>query len=409
MVHQLPVGAKDLLPLDVLQKQWIEQRLQQTFQAWGYQKIITPTIEKLESLTAGGAVHPQAVIQLQGEEGEILGLRPEFTASIARAYAARLVHNFPQRLYYNANVFRAGIFRKGTATQETFQAGVELLGIDGLADSEILLLLADCLTQIKLTDWQMVLGHAGLTTALLDIFPISDRVKIRNCFAHLDRVELAQIADQQVWKSLAIDLLQLRGKPLEVLSKLEKLLAKIQIDYSQWWDANSELVLRETSHLRSLLLLWQNMGLPDCITLDLSLIQPFDYYTGIVFEVVSEYQAIAQGGRYDQLLGLYHPKGLSHPGIGFCLNLENLKKVSAAHLPDQISACACLVVPESADYVQIAFAHAAKLRKDSSLEHGVIEVYLHYDLAEQVENYARSRNVQQIAWIGKQISIEALE
>jgi ATP phosphoribosyltransferase regulatory subunit len=404
MVHQLPIGAKDLLPLDVLQKQWIEQRLQRTFQAWGYQKIITPTLEKLETLTAGGAVHPQSVIQLQGQEGEILGLRSEFTASIARAYAARLEPNFPQRLYYNANVFR-----QNNGIQETFQAGVELLGIDGLADSEILLLLADCLAQIQLTDWQMVLGHAGLTKALLDIFPMGDRENIRHCFANLDRVELEQIADRQTWKSLAIDLLQLRGKPSEVQDKLEHLLEKIKVDYSQWWEANSELVLKETARLKSLLSLWQSMQLPDRITLDLSLIQSFDYYTGIVFEVVSEYQAIAQGGRYNRLLGLYHSQGLSHPGIGFCLNLENLKKVLHSHLPAQISACACLVVSESADRVQFAFAHAAKLRKDFNPELGGIEVYLDFDSIEQIKDYARSRQVQKIAWVGEQIMMEFLD
>jgi ATP phosphoribosyltransferase regulatory subunit len=401
MVHQLPIGAKDLLPLDVLQKQWIEQRLQQTFQAWGYQKIITPSIEKLETLTAGGAVQPQSVIQLQGDDGEFLGLRPEFTASIARAYAARLGDNFPQRLYYNANVFR-----QDTGAQETFQAGVELLGTDGqLADSEILLLLADCLATIKLTDWQVVLGHAGLTTALLDIFPIRDRVKIRNCFAQLDRVGLEQIADQQTWGSLAIELLQMRGTPLQVLNNLERMLTTIQTEHGLWWQNNAQLVTAEISHLRSLLTLWQEMGLPDRLTLDLSLIQSFDYYTGIVFEVVSEYQAIAQGGRYDQLLGLYHPKGLSHPGIGFCLNLEHLQKVSLAQLPHQVSVCNCLVVPESGQFTQSAFAYAAKLREDLT----GIEVYLAFDSAEQVKMYGRSRNVQEIAWVGENIRVESLE
>ena len=41
MVHQLPTGAKDLLPLDVAQKCWIESRIQKVFQSWGYQRIIT--------------------------------------------------------------------------------------------------------------------------------------------------------------------------------------------------------------------------------------------------------------------------------------------------------------------------------------------------------------------------------
>lgn len=46
MVHQPPAGTRDLLPQDVTQKRWIESRLQQVFQQWGYQRIITPTDRK---------------------------------------------------------------------------------------------------------------------------------------------------------------------------------------------------------------------------------------------------------------------------------------------------------------------------------------------------------------------------
>lgn len=56
MVYQPPSGARDLLPLDVTQKIWIERRLQEVFHRWGYHRIITSTLERLDTLTAGGAV-----------------------------------------------------------------------------------------------------------------------------------------------------------------------------------------------------------------------------------------------------------------------------------------------------------------------------------------------------------------
>jgi ATP phosphoribosyltransferase regulatory subunit len=56
MVYQPPAGARDLLPLDVAQKRWIEDRLQQVFQRWGYHRIITSTLERLDTLMAGGAI-----------------------------------------------------------------------------------------------------------------------------------------------------------------------------------------------------------------------------------------------------------------------------------------------------------------------------------------------------------------
>ncbi|HBE31580.1 MAG TPA: ATP phosphoribosyltransferase regulatory subunit, partial [Cyanobacteria bacterium UBA11368] len=61
MVHQPPVGARDLLPLDVAQKRWIENRLQQVFHGWGYHRIITSTIERLDTLMAGGAINRSTV------------------------------------------------------------------------------------------------------------------------------------------------------------------------------------------------------------------------------------------------------------------------------------------------------------------------------------------------------------
>ncbi|MDX1978602.1 MAG: ATP phosphoribosyltransferase regulatory subunit [Pseudanabaenaceae cyanobacterium bins.68] len=394
MVHQLPIGAKDLLPLDVLQKHWIEQRLNQTFKSWGYHQIITPTLEKLDTLTAGGAVEPQAVIQLQGEQGQILGLRPEFTASIARAYASRLEKGDPQRLYYHANVFR-----QGDATQETFQAGVELLGAEGaLADAEIILLLANCLQQLELPSWELILGHSGLTQTLLTIFPASDRAKIRQCLANLDRVQLEQI--DSPWQNLALNLFQLRGEPSLVLAKLSELSDRARQLQPQWWEVNCDTVQAQTTNLQALVSLWPNHSL----VLDLSLIQSFDYYTGIVFEVVCGYEAIAQGGRYDHLLELYHPQQISHAGIGFCLNLENLQKALVTQLPQQVSGCDWLVVACSSTYVQATFAYADKLRHQN---HSV-EIYLEFQPEPVVRAYAQNRNLRQIAWIDQQVKTENL-
>jgi Histidyl-tRNA synthetase len=85
MVYQPAAGARDLLPLDVVQKGWIEDKLQQVFHRWGYHRIITSTLERMDTLMAGGAIQSRTVIQLQNSEDEELGLRPELTASIARA------------------------------------------------------------------------------------------------------------------------------------------------------------------------------------------------------------------------------------------------------------------------------------------------------------------------------------
>jgi ATP phosphoribosyltransferase regulatory subunit len=388
MVHQLPTGAKDLLPLDVAQKRWIESRIQQVFQSWGYQRIITPTVEHLRSLTAGGAVDPEAVIQIHSNSIDILGLRPEFTASIARAYAARLGGNVatcPQRLYYNANVFRR---RANNTSEESFQAGVELLGASGLlADGEILMLLAESLDRVELENWQIILGDARLTGALLDLLPEQYRDKVRQCLASLDRISLQEMDLPADVKGYALELIDLRGKPKDVLSRLSN---------SAWTSS----LTGEINYLKSLIELWESTGTTsgDRLILDLSFMQTFDYYTGIVFEVACNNYVVAQGGRYDHLLGVYHPQNISYPSIGFCINLEDLQQALQSRLPQTLATSKCLVVAQNPKAMQAAFAYAAKLRQDLATD--AIELELEFRAEAIVRNHARSRGIPQIAWIG---------
>lgn len=161
MVYQPACGARDILPLDVARQRWLEQRLERVFQSWGYQEIITPTIETLATLTAGGTVHPETVIQVQGSGDEPLGLRPELTASIARAAVTRMAGmQLPQRLYYKTNVFRRTTGAELGNQQEFFQAGVELLGATGLAaDAEILWLVQECLGVLAVGEAYLLVAY----------------------------------------------------------------------------------------------------------------------------------------------------------------------------------------------------------------------------------------------------------
>lgn len=397
MVYQPPAGARDLLPLDVAQKRWIEKHLQQVFHRWGYHRIITSTLERLDTLMAGGAVEPSTVIQVQAGEDEVLGLRPELTASIARAAVTRMAGaSYPQRLYYNANVFRRAPQAHHNRQQEFYQAGVELLGSGGLlADAEIVLLVADCLKQLGLQQWRLVLGEAGLTRSLLSVFPANLQDKVRQAIAHLDRIGLESLPLSPELRDRALFLLDLRGRPADVLQRV----ASLDLDAEQRQAVNNLKSLVELlDHSLS-----TSSGTSPLI-LDLSLIQTFDYYTGIVFEVVSESETgqrvLGQGGRYDQLLGLYNPKDETYPGIGFSLNIEDLYQVllPTQQLPQQTPATDWLVVATTPDAYTPAFAHAQTLRAASEVVR--VEVDLGgWENPDQVRNHARDRRIAQIAWV----------
>ena len=399
MVYQPPAGARDLLPLDVAQKRWVEERLQQVFHRWGYHQIITSTLERLDTLMAGEAIGRSTVIQIQ-DASESLGLRPELTASIARTSVTRMAGaTYPQRLYYNANVFRRTDESSHNRQLEFYQAGVELLGGGGtLADAEVLLLLAECLNQLSLDRWCLILGDAGIARSLLSPFPPHLQNTVRQAIADLDRITLETLPLSDELRQRALLMLDLRGHPADVLQKV----ALLQLDTPQ---------VEALDRLKSLIELLdrclpvqlgqtaQNFPL----ILDLSLIQTFDYYTGIVFEVVSDSETqpriLGQGGRYDQLLGLYHPQGKTIPGIGFVLNIEDLQQVllKSDRLPQATPVTNWLVVPASPQAYTAAFAYAEKLRNSPHL----VRVEMDYGDREPdaIREYARSHHIQQIAWI----------
>ena len=406
MMYQPPAGARDLLPLDVAQKCWIEDRLQQVFQRWGYHRIITSTLERLDTLMAGGAIQRSTVIQLNNLDDEVLGLRPELTASIARTAVTRMAGTtYPQRLYYNTNVFRRAPEGSHSGQQEFYQAGVELLGGGGLmADAEIVLLLIDCLSNLGLeplknssASWSLILGEAGLTRSLLSPFPSHLRDKVRYAIAKLDRMSLESLPLSEELHDRALLLLDLRGKPADVIQRVSQL----DLDDSQRESVNNLKSLIELLQESLDLRLGDEVEIP--IVLDLSLIRTFDYYTGIVFEVASNtpsgQKVLGQGGRYDQLLGLFHPQGQPIPGIGFSLQIEQLHQmlIPTGQLPHQTPASDWLVVSETSQTHAIAFAHAQKLRESAHLVQ--VELDLSGTRRENIRDYARRRGIAQIAWM----------
>ncbi|MEM9004172.1 MAG: ATP phosphoribosyltransferase regulatory subunit [Cyanobacteria bacterium P01_F01_bin.86] len=393
MVYQPPSGTRDLLPLDVAQKHWIETRLEQMFQRWGYHRIITSTVESLDTLMAGGAIDQSSVIELQGADNQRLGLRPELTASIARAAVTRLAHvTYPQRLYYTANVFCRSEKGSQSGQQEYYQAGIELLGTGGsLADAEILLLLLDCVENLQLPDWQIVLGDAGLTRSLLESFPVPLRSTVRDAIAQLDRVKLETLDLSPDLRTRALQMLDLRGQPKDILQAV----GQLGLNPQQQAIVNV---------LKSLVDLLQNSTIVNSLILDLSLIQSYDYYTGIVFEVVANTpqgrQVVGKGGRYDNLLGVFHPKGQSYPGIGFMFSVESLHQaiIRTGYLPESTPASDWLVVPRTTEAAAAAFKYAQTIREGGNPVR--VELYLEpeTDVA-VIRDRAQTRNISRIAWI----------
>jgi ATP phosphoribosyltransferase regulatory subunit len=385
-------GARDLSPLAVARKRWVEKKLHGVFEGWGYHRIITSTLESLEALAAVKEIDPENLMWLERDGGDTKwGLRPDLTAAIARASAGRMEKDRWERLYYNANIFRRAPAQHQGQQQEFYQAGVELLGSGGVvADAEILLLAADCLDTLQIPNWQIVIGEASLTRTLLAHFDPTIRDRIRNCIATLDRVALANLPLSDRDMELALQIVDLRGEPLSVLRQVETL------DL----DDNARQAATNLADLFELLQASNKRPLP--ILLDLSLIKPFDYYTGIVFEVIATgndlNRIIGQGGRYDRLIGIYHPQKQQFPGIGFSVNVDDLQEVLATtdRLPQHTPITNCLVVPTNPTSRAAAFNYARQLRDRPGIR---IELQLGDLSHDEIRSEASRRGISQIAWI----------
>ncbi|MFN9938492.1 MAG: ATP phosphoribosyltransferase regulatory subunit, partial [bacterium] len=95
---------------------------------WGYQEVAPPSIERLDTLEAGGAIAEREVVRLVADAP--LGLRPELTASIARAASTRMIHRpRPLRLWASGTTFRSFVGDGGDLRiNDSLQRGVELRG-----------------------------------------------------------------------------------------------------------------------------------------------------------------------------------------------------------------------------------------------------------------------------------------
>ena len=139
-ILETPYGTRDFLPDEAAAKRLIENRLAKLFVSYGYNEVVTPAMEFLETLTiSGGRTIEQDLFKMFDQNNRTLALHHEMTTPIARLAVSRLKDSeLPLKLSYNTNVFR---FRRNQPGRqcEFYQAGVELLGVsNAAADAEII-------------------------------------------------------------------------------------------------------------------------------------------------------------------------------------------------------------------------------------------------------------------------------
>lgn len=319
MALQPAAGARDLNPREVDSNRWLCDQLAEVYRRWGYAEVAPPLVERLETLEAGGGIRDRELVRLASDEP--LGLRPEMTASIARAACTRLASRpRPLRLWSSGPVFRSAISDVGQPRlEERLQSGVELLGADAsqalVADAELLRLLLACLRQLQITAEHkptLLIGHHGVLSALLDQVPAEQRLATRQALVSFDPLALADLQLPAHQRQGLQQLLRLRGDTKAVLYQLEQLLGP------------SDLLEQLAGTLHSVAATAAAQGVR--LQLDPSFQPHFDLYDGLVLKLVCQGPvapvALASGGRYDALVARF---GGVAGGMGFGFDVEAIR------------------------------------------------------------------------------------
>ncbi|MCP9800578.1 ATP phosphoribosyltransferase regulatory subunit [Synechococcus sp. RedBA-s] len=319
MALQPAAGARDLHPRQVDRNRQLCQRLAAVYRLWGYQEVAPPMVERLDTLEAGGGIAEREVARLTAEEP--LGLRPELTASIARAACTRLADRpRPLRLWAEGSTFRSFTGDGGgQRLSERLQSGVELLGVrSAAADAELMALLLACSETLGLQashQPRLLVGHHGVLSALLEEVPAQQRSSARQALSGFDPLAIARLPLPQVQIERLQELLRLRGEPEAVLAQLRRHLGDSPL--IDELAASLEIVAPTAARL--------GIGLQ----LDPSFQPHFDLYDGIVLKLVclgaEAPVEIASGGRYDALVGRFGAAASEAAGVGFGFSIEDIR------------------------------------------------------------------------------------
>jgi len=347
-----PAGVKDYLPPLVRKKRRIERVIAEIFEKWGYEEVITPSFEYLETFAkTGKSGLAEKVFKFFDIHGEAMALRPDITTSIARMVATHFSsHEAPLRFYYLSNVFRFQEPRKGR-DQEFYQIGGELIGIMGLeADVEIIMLASYMLEQIGIKNFLINIGHTKFLEGLLN--ELGDNTTLK------DNVAQAIKEKNFVWLNELIENSTVKPDLKKTFLALHRFYGGAEIfDELVKFSLNEKCTaaLWELKRVWTMLKQFRNLQL----TFDPGLARGIDYYTGIVFEIYSPKSGypLGGGGRYDSLLDKFNG---SRPATGFALNEDVVLAILEQDIEDKYEPYSLYY--DQSKYME-AFHEAEELRK----------------------------------------------
>ncbi|MHB8255298.1 MAG: ATP phosphoribosyltransferase regulatory subunit [Acidiferrobacter sp.] len=318
----LPDGVEEILPPAARHAELVRRDLLDLLDRWGYELVMPPLIEYLESLLTGvGGELDLKTFKLTDQiTGRLMGLRADMTPQAARIDAHYLRRDTPVRLCYLGPVVRTRPDEFGGA-REPLQIGAELFGHAGTrADSEVLRLMLALLVRAGFHDLYVDIGHVGVYRALAQEAGMSAEAE-QELFDALRRRSHPEVAALLSAWSLAPQ----ARRHLEALIDLHGGFEEFSAAEAALKGAGP-LVQTALAEIKTVWAAVDRAHKGVRWHFDLAELNGYGYYTGVVFSAfVSGYgQAIAQGGRYDEIGRAF---GRARPAVGFGADLRLLLKL----------------------------------------------------------------------------------
>ena len=362
-------GFMELLPTDQIMFNEIKEKIQKSYEKFGFLPLDTPVIESSEVLLAkaGGETEKQVYRFTKGESD--LSLRFDLTVPLAK-YVSEYYNelSFPFRRYQIGKVYRgekaqAGRFR------EFYQCDIDIIGDETLSiinDAEIPSIIYETFKTLGFNKFTICINNRKILNGLFEELNLQE--KSTDVLRIIDKIE--KIGEDKVKEELRkieiidssidtiINFIKIQGNKQEKIEKLENL------------EIKSETFKLGVEELKTVINGIKTFGVPEeNYEVDLSIARGLDYYTGTVYETfIDGYKnlgSVCSGGRYENLADYYTERKL--PGVGVSIGLSRFfyQLNKAGLLSNEKNTIAKVLVVSMDEDISKAIEIATILRKNN--------------------------------------------
>ncbi len=319
-------GFMELLPKEQILFNKMKEKIQKSYEKFGFLPIDTPIIEMSDVLLAkaGGETEKQIYRFQKGDND--LALRFDLTVPLAK-YVTEYYNDlsFPFRRYQIGKVYRGERPQKGRF-REFYQCDIDIIGDGELSiinDAEMPAVIYNTIKDLGFEDFTICINNRKLLSGLfkeldledksVDIMRIIDKIEKIGKENVIECLKDLELSENQI--NDIINFIEISGTTEEKIDSLEKL------------NYTNEIFNEGLEELKQVVKYVKVFGVPDSnFKVDLTIARGLDYYTGTVYETfLNEYRelgSVCSGGRYDNLAEYYTDKKL--PGVGISIGLTRL-------------------------------------------------------------------------------------